>query len=417
MDLHLEHVAARLHISKAGHALCTGWEAAMFSPPEQALRYLEPAYIAQAAHEVALTDAMIRELVAFADRIKPDEAVVAFFWYCHHRILNDHTLVLSWEEQWPPLDEILGEEAGLLNVLVMLSAVPEMRETYRRLGIPGDIVQDTVADLRLWMETDLYYQRYKRWGIVPLRARWLCRHWQGILLQLKRLQFCMDTFGGHLRAYRKREGRKLVALSDPGIRYCKDGNAWCDLCGDASDVWTSRLKTTDEAVFGNEISPDGLAHPRTLRLPLNEWELALAPGEAMLSLHIPANGPMGFDDCGESIHVAMEIFPRYFPEYHFQGFETGCWFLDTRLQPLLSPESNIIRMQRELYLFPGLQGDNQQIHQRVFGWDVTDISKVTWRTSLQKAVGNYLRDGGHFHGGFGFLLKEDVNWGSKVYQS
>jgi GNAT-like C-terminal domain/N-acyltransferase N-terminal domain len=413
----LEHVAARLRIPSAGQALCTDWDAAMNNPLEQALPYLEPGFIALAAQEVGLTDAMIKELVAFAARITLDEAVVVFFWYCHHRILNDHTLVLSWEEQWPALDESLGQEAGLLNVLVMLSAVPEMRETFRRLGIPADIVRDTVADLRLWMETDLYYQRYHRWGITPLSARWLCRHWQGKLLQLKRLQFCMDTFGGHLHAYRKREGRELVALSEPGIRYCRDGNAWCDLCGNDSEVWTSRLKLTDDAVIGNEITPDGLAHLQTRRLPREEWELALEPGEAMLSLHIPANGPMTFDDCGESFRQAMEVFPRYFPEFNFRGFDTGCWFLDTRLQPLLSPESNIIRMQRELYLFPGLQGDNQQIYHRVFGWGVTDINHMPWRTSLQKAVGGYLNNGGHFHGGYGFLLKEDFAWGNQVYRS
>ena len=110
---------------------------------------------------------MIQELVAFAARIAGDESVVAFFWYCRHRVLNDPSLVLSWEEPWPALDDYLGVDAGLLNVLVMLSAVPEMREAYRRRGIPSDIVRDTVSDLRLWMETDYYYLRNGRWGITP----------------------------------------------------------------------------------------------------------------------------------------------------------------------------------------------------------------------------------------------------------
>jgi hypothetical protein len=89
--------------------------------------------------------------------------------------------------------------------------------------------------------------------------------------------------------------------------------------------------------------------------------------------------------------------------------------MDTRLQPLLSAEANIVRLQRETYAYPGLQGDNQQIHHRVFGWGVTDIHTVPWVTSLQKAAGRYLEDGGHFHGGYGFLLREDFAWGEQVY--
>ncbi|MGE5598619.1 MAG: acyltransferase domain-containing protein [Bacteroidota bacterium] len=413
-----EHVAARLRIPSAGQALCTGWDAAMRIPPSQALPFLEPDYIAWSGREVGLTDGMIGALVAFAVRITEDEDVVAFFSYCRHRVLYDRTLVSSWEEQWPPLDDYLGRDAGLLNVLVMLSAVPEMRETYRRLGIPSQIVRDTVADLRRWMETDIYYQRYQRWGITPWIARWLCKHWQGKLLHLKRLQFNAGKFDGKLRAYRRRGKRELIAISEPDICYCADGKAWGGVCcGDGAGTWTSTLAMTDEAVVGNPIAPDGHARPRTVRLSLDEWEPVLAPGDEMLIFHIPAGGPMAFEDCGESFRQAMEVFPRYFPEVRFRGFTTGSWLLDPRLEALLSPESNIVRLQREMYLYPGIQGHNDQVYQRVFGWGVTDLKDAPRRTSLQQAVARYLEAGGHFHGGYCFLLKDDFHWGSRVYRT
>jgi hypothetical protein len=64
-------------------------------------------------------------------------------------------------------------------------------------------------------------------------------------------------------------------------------------------------------------------------------------------------------------------------------------------------------MQRELYLYLSLHGNNQQIYHRVFGWGVKDINNVPWKTSLQKAVGQYLNNGGHFHGSYCFILKDD----------
>jgi len=136
----------------------------------------------------------------------------------------------------------------------------------------------------------------------------------------------------------------------------------------------------------------------------------------MLTFHVSAGGPLGFQDCGESFRQALHVFPKYFPEFKCRGFTTASWLMDSRLEGLLAPESNIVRVQREMYLYPGLQGDNQQIYQRVFGWGVTDINSVPWKTSLQKAVGEYLNSGGHFHGGYSFLLREDFSWGRQVYR-
>jgi hypothetical protein len=89
--------------------------------------------------------------------------------------------------------------------------------------------------------------------------------------------------------------------------------------------------------------------------------------------------------------------------------------MDPRLQKLLAPESNIVRLQREMFVYPGLQGDNNQYYERIFGWGTKDINKVEWKTSLQRIIGNYLNGGGHFHGGYCFLLKDDFNWGGQVY--
>ncbi len=388
----------------------------MRSPAALALPFLEPEYVAQAGHEVDLMDDMIRELIAFAARLALDEDVVTFFWYCHHRMLHDPTLPLGWDEPWPLLDNYLGQDAGLLNVLLMLSLVPEMRNTYRRLGIPPDIARDTVVDLRRCMETDVYYQRYRRWGIMPETARWLSRHWQGRLFHLKRLQFEPSKFDGGLHAYRRRGGRELLAISEPGIRYGADGKAWGTCCGDDPGAWTSTLDVMGDTIIGNLIDSTGSAHREIQRLSLDEWELALSPGDILLSFHIPTGGSMDFEDCGVSFRQALEFFPHYFPELQFRGFSTDTWLLDPQLDTLLYPEANIVRLQRELYLFPGMQCENREVLQRGFGSSVTDITSVPWQTSLQKSVGQFISNGGHFHGGCGFLLKDDFCWGSQVYR-
>jgi len=417
MNLSLAQIAAQLRFPADGASLCVDWDAAMQTNPANGLTFLQAETIAQAARDVFLTDDMIHALVAFAPRVASDEALVAFFWYCRHRILTDPTLTDSWEAPWPALDDYLGADAGLLNVLVMLAAVPEMLAVYRRLGIPADIFRDTISDLRLWMETDYYHHRYQRWGITPWIARWLCHHWRGIILQLGRLQFSLGKFGGRLNVYRHRQTRQVIALSEAGIRYTSEGTqgVWRECCGDESNTWMSSFAQTADSVTGNPITPNGIAHPTPLSLPLADWELVLTHNADVLIFHVPAGAPLTFDMCGDSFRRALEAFPRYYADFHFRAFWTSTWMMDPRLQKLLAPESNIVRLQREMFVYPGLQGDNNQYYERIFGWGTKDINQVEWKTSLQRTIGNYLNGGGHFHGGYCFLLKDDFDWGGQFY--
>ena len=415
MNHSLEHVSSHLRFPADGYSLCVDWDAAMQTDPANGLPFLQADFVAQTARDVFLTDDMIRELVAFAPRVGSDMNLLAFFWYCRHRVLTDATLTESWEAPWPSLDETLGADAGLLNVLVMLATVPEMQAVYRRLGIPADLYRDTISDLRLWMETDYYHHRYQRWGITPWIARWLCHHWQGQILRLGRLQFSLSQFSGRLRAFRHCQTREVLAIAEAGIRYGSDGNTWRECCGVDPGAWTSTLEIMDDAVTGNPITPDGFAHRTTRSLSPTEWDLVLVPGDPILTFHVPAGAPLTIDDCGESFRRALEVFPRHFPDFKFRGFFTSTWLMDSRLQTLLPAESNIVRLQREVYLYPGLQGDNNQVYERVFGWGTKDINNVEWKTSLQKTIGAYLNNGGHFHGGYCFLLIDDFNWGGQIY--
>jgi hypothetical protein len=412
----LELVAGRLKFPPGGRELCTGWDDAMRSDRAEALRFLTTAYITEAAQEVGLTGEMITALAENAERIRKDEDLLAFFRYCHHRMLNDPEFTNEWIDPWPRLDDYLGPDAGLINVLAVLSTVPQMREDYRRMGIPADVARDTVTDVKRWMETDEYFQRHGRWGITPWIVRWHRRHQTGKIFQIKRLHFSRNRFDGRLKAYRRRGGREVVALSTPGVRYLAYGNLMGRCCGDATGTWESAVEETADAVIGNPIRPTGLVRRETIRIPLAEWDLVLSPGDPILGIHIPTGSPMTFDDCGESFRRALDFYPRYFPEFKSRGFSTSSWLLDPRLEAILSPDSNIVRTMREFYLYPGTASGNHGFFERVFGWGINDIKGLPRKTSLQRAVGDYTDQGGHFHGGSCFLLNEDLDWGSQVYR-
>jgi hypothetical protein len=380
-------------------------------------RFLGRSYLDWAGPAAGLTADMTAAVQAFAPRAAADPYLLAFLAYCRHRALNDTAFIDDWREPWPALDDRLGAEAGLVNALVMLSMVPEMQEAFRTRGIPMSVARDTVDDFRRWMETDRYFQRERRYGITPWIARWLCHHWRARLVQLGRLQFSPGVFRGPLRAFRNRSSGRLVALSLGGIRFRDDGAAWGPCCGDAAAGWVSLLEEDGRQVRGIRIDPRGFASQETVSLPRDTWAEVLSPGDGMTTFHVPTGSPLDFEACGDSFRRAMELVPRFYPETISRGLVSGSWLLDPRLDGLLGEETNIVRLQRELYLYPGIQGGNGQYLERVFGWGVTDLRGVPRTTRLQRAVGDFIDAGQHFHGGFGFLLWPDVAWGMRPYHA
>jgi hypothetical protein len=128
---------------------------------------------------------------------------------------------------------------------------------------------------------------------------------------------------------------------------------------------------------------------------------------------------MDYDACGEAFERALEFFPRHFPDYQFNAFMCGSWLLNSALQDLAKPTSNMVRFQREVYLFPiGLPDDS--LPSALFGGlrrkMPEDLSQASVETSLQQAYLDAVEAGEYQPGAGGcFLLPQDVDWGSQVY--
>jgi len=216
---------------------------------------------------------------------------------------------------------------------------------------------------------------------------------------------------------RNRVTREVQVLADAGVRYRGDGQL--DGTGGAFDPetgWTSRLLMDAKQVVGTPIHPTGVALRGKVCLPLDTWERILAPGDPILEIHIPAGSRMDFDACGDSLRQAADFFPRYFPDRPFQGFCCASWLLNTQLPDWLSSDSNMVRFQREFYLFPIFSGGRSGFD-RIFGRDIQDLSTAPRDTRLRRAVLDHLQSGGYLRGGGALLFVEDLAWGTQVYQS
>lgn len=180
----------------------------------------------------------------------------------------------------------------------------------------------------------------RRYGTAGVQApRWLTLHFRGELYQLGRLQFQRATLGQ----------RTSAALAAAGL--------------DA------------------------------------------APGTPCLNLHIPDFlGPLSPGACDRSLALATEFFARHYPDETYSVAACHSWLLDPQLKRHLPAQSNVIRFQERFRIaHEDTEPADTEPVQFVFGNPDLPVAELPRRTSVERAVGDHLRAGGHWYIGHGWF--------------
>jgi hypothetical protein len=382
-------------------------------PPEAGAFFLCPDFIAAAGRATYLPEHVISAAVAAARRITADESLTALARHYRHCLFEAPSDASELIWRWPPLTDRLQRDAGLFYLLVLLSQALELDALYQRHAIPEQVARETLFDIQ--RRLDDYRSEHGAWGLTPRHLTWLRNHLTGGIYHLVRLQFAPGAFRGEAHFFRHQASGVVLALSADGVRYRADGAP--DGAGGVRDLvgaWTAHLVAGDDEVAGVPLTPAGRAVRHEVRLRRAAWQPALASGDPVLHIHIPAGSPMDLAACGESFAAALTFFGRHFPEQPFVAFSCSSWLLDPALQALLPATSNIARFQREVYLLPG-RADGKNTLVRVFGEVPPDLTRAPRDTTLRRAMLDHLLAGGHLSSGRCVLFPEDLSWGRQVY--
>ena len=408
-----------------GTSLETGWARSQRALPE-ALPFLEPDFIAGNGAWASLPPEAIADVQQAAGQIGSDPDLTRLAWHCHHVLFVGKQSPRTHAGGWPLLAELLGDYGGAFYLLIYLSGLPQIRERHQAPGIPENVMRDTYRDAYVWAKQyhDIGVCRKGRffhpgtpgkWGLDTRMFPWLLNHLYGDLYRVGRLQYKVGPFGAPLRAYRNPRTGAVRLLADSGVRFRGDG--YIDGAGGVEDPengWTAELRETAEGIAGTPIHPSGRAVREEVSLRLEDWELVLSRGDRILEIHIPEDGPMDFDACGESLRGAADFFPRYFPDRPFRAICCVSWFLDPVYQKFLSERSNIVRFQRECYLFPVASRDGRSGVERIFGPYTHDLATAPRDTSMRRAVLDHLDRGGILVAGGALFFPEDLgDWGTQ----
>ena len=316
----------------------------------------------------------------------------------------------------------LGECTALFYLLAYLSALPYAEREYTRREIGLDIFHDTMTDIRNWL-----VQRSEldgRWSFDQFS--WIWRHLNCELFRLGRLQFMLKPFDGGISAFRHKTSAEYRLLADPNVTLRADGAALGAGRSTPTDPfyrenprpgdigWQAVFEASPEGWRGNPVTPYGNVQPGAVFLASSTWERVLQNGDTVLDMHIPRQDPFTVAACRDSLRRAFEFFQQQAPERPFRASTCHTWFYSPQLQQILPAESNIVRFQREAYLYP-FPGTPGFLWEYVFGEKVKSLAEAPRDTSLRRAVLDWMNAGGELFDLAGVMFHGPDEWGSQPY--
>ena len=378
------------------------------------------------ARRANIAEAAVKELAEIARQVREDSTLYPIFAAFHEAT----ALRGEWHREWSPLpfdpyvQSVLGERASQFYVLAYLAALPYAEKEYLRRGIGAEVFDETMSDFSLWMF--YIYERTGRWGFD--RFMWIWRHLTGELFRLGRLQYVLQDFEGGVTAFRHKNTRRVLLLADPKVTLREDGyalGAGRVRRGDdhpventplSADAWQAAFTESEEGWHGNTVVPYGYALKPAVFLPREEWDLILRSGDPVLDIHIPRYDPFTVEACRDSLRRAFDFFTVQYPQRPFKATFCHTWFFTAQLQQILPAESNIVRFQREFYLFP-YPGGPGFLWSFVFSETEFDPAKAPRDTSLRRSVLDWLGAGKELFDLPGVLFHSPEEWGSQPYMT
>jgi hypothetical protein len=373
--------------------------------------------------EIDIPEEAAAELEDVAHIAAADETLYAIFCAFYEKT----TLGGGWHRQWsdlpfdPAVQAKLKEKSSLFYLLAYLAPLPRVKQEYLRRGISMDIFHATMRDFPAWMAN--YYQVEGHWGFNQFM--WIWRHITCELFCLGRLQYILTPFGGGVTAFRRTTGQQVMLLADPNMPLRADGFALgaglneaqrSKEVPDPAAGWRPIFETTPLGWRGSPVSPYGCALNSEVFLKAAEWDLVLQKNDPVLEIHIPRQGALTLDACRDSLQKAEDFFAQQSPHQPAQAYFCHTWFFTPQLQQILPPESNIVRFQREFYLYP-FPGSPDFLWGFVFGGQFKDPKTAPRDTSLRCSVLDWMGQEKDLFDLPGVMFHKPGDWGSQPYMS
>ncbi len=377
------------------------------------IELLSPERLRYWCGRLALPKEAVEKLVEIADSLTQQPELMAVFADFYQKTAVRGEWMREWQDL--PFDPIIeahfGQDTSMFYLLAYLSALPITEQEYMRRGIPLELFDATMSDIRVKLCDGSELAGYWRFTFFP----WIWRHLACELFLLGRLQYMRKAYDGHAAAFRHRSSGIVRLLCGVEVDLRADGYALGDGEKETSEVpWRAVFEESPAGWRGHMIAPQGFALKRESFLLRSEWDRILQPGDTILDIHIPRGDSLTVEDCRDSLQRAASFFQSQFPDQPSRAFFCHTWMFSPQLQTILSPVSRIVQFQREFYLYPN-RGGPGFLWEFVFGQRYPNPDSAPRDTSLRRAVLDWLTQDKEIFDLPGLAFHSPAEWGAQPY--
>ncbi len=318
-------------------------------------------------------------------------------------LIPDTRKKVGWTEQCPTFRASAGILSGALLLCIAAAAVPRIRHLHQRLNVPEEITRHTCGILSSISKNAVFFTGEP--GITLIQLEWLRHYLQEHLhyFQIGRFGFMTKKNNLPLTIYRDRKSGEDFAFVHAGIPLCTDGFG-----GDETDAaFHSVFEIQDGILRANRIGPDGHAERTPMLFNLNHAECVLGSDTPILDMHIPAGGGMTPDIAEKSFREAEALYKKLLPEQDWPKAVLCCsWIFNPSLPDILPPEANLNRLLAMVHPVPVASGRESGLNFIFRQPGPFDPAAAPRKTSLQRAVADWIQGGGRWRVGGMYRLIE-----------
>ncbi len=316
----------------------------------------------------------------------------------------------AWDFRLPRPRCLTGFARDAYAFLFLLACTEAGRRFLRERGVPSSYDED-IPERMIRVQLRKYREKGE---IVPDDYHWDINFYCCAIFQMDRFYFIPCK---HWGPSLWRNGENVIALWPEGQRVRQDGQ----LDGVNGQYDPEAVETTwcedDISVTAHPVNPRGCIELRPVTLDKRHWRNVLTDGDGLLAMHIPGGEGYTPEAVRRSARLAVDFYEQYYPELTVKGLWSESWLFDPGLEKLLDPDSRILRVQRQFYCYPTMEGD-AMAKKEVFGEGAQDLAHFQPRTRLQRAMREAMLSGVRFHTTGMVLLREELEKiGSAPYRS
>jgi len=165
---------------------------------------------------------------------------------------------------------------------------------------------------------------------------------------------------------------------------------------DEAGSYTAKFEEFDDRYEGYPCARSGFCTGVKQTYPKSDWEIAIRPGDSVISVHIPRGAKLSGNALPDAIEESLKFYDEYFPEFKPKAVYCASWLMDTRIDEICGGAPNIVNFQRDFHAFP-IRSAGKEIFSFVFIHPFEKLEDLPEDTRLMRALKKRYLEGGFIH--------------------